>query len=106
MGAAIRGVLITPPSLSWTVLALTTASDIPSNGRRLPRVAAVGAVSVIDNCDNASFTVLAVVHTCWVSCPSTEMSSGRERFRTMVSPSRTESCLAGATSSRSDSAYP
>lgn len=58
-------------------------------------MAAVGAVSVIDNCDNASFTVLAVVHTCWVSCPSTEMSSGRERFRTMVSPSRTESCLAG-----------
>ncbi|SKV44127.1 Uncharacterised protein [Mycobacteroides abscessus subsp. massiliense] len=79
---------------------------MPSNGRRLPRVAAVGAVSVMDSCDSASFTVLAVVQTCWVPCPSTEMSSGRERLSTMVSPSRTASCLAGATSSRSVSAYP
>ena len=63
-GAARRTVRITPASLSCTVLALTTGSDMPASGTRLPREAAAGALSVICSCASASWTVDAVVHTC------------------------------------------
>ena len=63
-GAARRTVLTTPPSLICTVLALTTPNAMPCSGTRLPREAAAGAVSVIDNWASASSTVDAVVHTC------------------------------------------
>ena len=53
-GAASRTVRSTPPSSICTVSALTTGNDIPSSGTRLPREAAAGAVSVIDNCASAS----------------------------------------------------
>ena len=75
----------TPASLSCTVLALTTGNDIPASGTRLPRDAAAGALSVICNCASASWTVDAVVQTCRLFWPSSEICSGRLRRSTMVS---------------------
>ena len=84
-GAARCTVLTTPPSLICTVFALTTGSAMPPSGSRVPRDAAAGAVSVIASWASASSTVDAVVHTCLVSWPSSEICSGRLRRSTMVS---------------------
>ena len=81
--------LTAPPSLICTVFALTTGRDIPPRGSRVPRDAAAGAVSVIANWASASSTVDAVVQTCLVFWPSSEISSGRLRRSTMVSLSET-----------------
>ena len=98
--------LTAPPSLICTVLALTTGSAIPSSGRRLPREAAAGAVSVIDSWASASSTVEAVVHTCLGSWPSSEICSGRLRRSTMVWASCTVWSPAGKRSSRSATEKP
>jgi hypothetical protein len=91
----------TPASSSSTVLALTTGRAIPASGTRLPRDAAAGAVSVMDNCASASSTVEAVVHTCLLFWPSSEISRGRLRRRTMLASLGTRSPAAGYRSSRS-----
>ena len=49
---------------------------MPARGTRLAREAAAGAVSVIASWASASSTVDAVVHTCLVSRPSSEICSG------------------------------
>ncbi|CKS66271.1 Uncharacterised protein [Mycobacterium tuberculosis] len=67
LGAGKCTVRTNPPSLSCTVLALTTGSAIPDSGTRLAREAAAGAVSVIASWASASSTVDAVVHTCLAS---------------------------------------
>jgi len=85
LGAARCTVRIAPPSLSWTVLALTTGRAIPASGTRLARDAAAGAVSVIASWASASSTVVAVVHTCFTSWPSSETCNGRLRRSTMLS---------------------
>ena len=85
LAAASFTVRTAPPSSSCTVLALTTGSDIPANGTRLPRDAAAGAVSVIDSCANASSTVDAVVQTSRLFWPSSEICRGRLRRSTIVS---------------------
>ncbi len=95
-----------PPSLIWTVLALTTGSAIPARGTRLAREAAAGAVSVIASWASASSTVDAVVHTCFVPWPSREICSGRPRRRTMLVASCTWMSPAGYRSSRSPTVKP
>ena len=84
-GAARRTVRTTPPSLICTFLALTTGSDMPPSGTRLPREAAAGALSAIDSWARASSTVDAVVHTSRLFWPSSEICSGRLRRSTIVS---------------------
>ena len=96
LAAARWTVRTAPPSLIWTVLALTTGSVIPASGTRLPREAAAGAVSVIASWASASSTVDAVVHICLESRPSNEICSGRLRRNTMLAASRT-STSAGST---------
>ena len=68
---------------------------MPASGTRLPREAAAGAVSVIASWASASSTVEAVVHTCLVFWPSSEICSGRLRRSTMLAALGTRSPAAG-----------
>ena len=106
LAAASRTVRTTPPSSICTVRGLTTGSDMPSSGTRLPREAAAGAVSDIDNCASASETVDAVVQTCLLLWPSSEICNGRLRRSTMVSDWCTTASPAGYRSSRSPTSKP
>ena len=87
-------------------MALTTGRAIPASGTRLPREAAAGAVSVIASWARASSTVEAVVHTCLVFWPSSEICSGRLRRSTMLAALCTRSPAAGYRSSRSVTVKP